>query len=184
MTEPPAYGPLPPGLPPGEPTGFAVPRQVQRAAYCLYGLGALHLASMALGFFALDSAREAALRNDPDLTESELSGVVQASIVFSLVTALIFVGVYVLSGRKMLAGRTWGRVLGTVLAGLELAFGLVGLLGGALSGARLTDAANLRTVLITMAAVALSAAFLVLAWSGPATAFFGRDGLNGPPGQS
>lgn len=174
MSQPPSYGSMPPppaGYPDGGSAPAAPPTNVQRAATCLYGLAGLQVVGLLLSIFTTDSARDAIRETDPSLTESEVSTLVTVGLVVSALVSLAFAGLFVLCARKVLAGRNWARITATVLTGLLVLLGALGLAGGALVGG-----AESITVVLTVISVALAFAFLVLAWTRPANSFFAAAG--------
>jgi hypothetical protein len=149
------------------PAAGGAPASVVRAAWSLYGLAALQIFGMATALLAPDSAREAIRQTDPELTEAEVSTLFTIGLVFTIVVAAVFAGVYLLCARKVLAGRSWARVVASVLTGLVIVLDVLSLARGAL-----TDSGDAFTPAITVVGLVLAAAVLAMAWSPTSNTYF------------
>lgn len=158
------YGSMPP---PSEHETSAVvpepPQPVRRAATILYVIVAWSLLSLVLGFATTDATKDAIRDSDPTLTESQVEAAATLGLVVGAVFAIAFGLLYVLCARKMLQGRNWGRIVPTVLIGLGLLFGVIGLAAGGSTGT---------TSIGLFISAALGIAFLVFAWSRQSNDFF------------
>lgn len=143
------------------------PRNVRRAAACMYALAGFQLLAFLAGLLTMDRAGVAIRDASPELTESEVTTAVAFGLVVTAVFAVVFAGLYLLCARKMLRGRNWARITGTVLSALVLAFGVLALTSGVALGG--TDAI---TVGLTVIQLVLAVGFLYAAWTRPANAFF------------
>lgn len=155
------YGSMPP---PSEAETRTVrpepPEEVRRASMVLYLTAAWSLIGLVISFFTIEgSLRDAT----PTATDAEISAATTAGLIFSAIFALGFAFLYYLCGRKVLEGRNWARIVPTVLIGIGLLFGLLGLGTGVVSGVALIS---------LVISVALGVAFLVFAWRRPANEFF------------
>lgn len=155
------YGSMPP---PSAGEAFAArpepPQEVQRAATLLYITAAWGLIGLVISFFTLEDAlREAT----PTATDAEISTALTGGLIFAAIFGLAFAFLYFLCGRKMLEGRNWARIVPTVLIGIGLLFGVIGL------GAGTATTTSLISIVIS---VVLGVAFLYFAWQRRSNEFF------------
>lgn len=168
MGEPPSYGSMPPQpWDPPDPAGPAPPVNVRRAAACMYALAALQVLAFLAGLVTTDRARTTIRESSPELTESEVTTALVFGLVVTAVFAAVFAGLYLLCARKLLGGRNWARITGTVLSALLLIFGVLAVTSGVALGG--TDAI---TFGLTVVQLVLAVGFLYAAWTRPANAFF------------
>lgn len=166
----PAQEPRPDGsMPPpaaGE-TAAALPEPpmaVRRAATILYISAGLAVIGLLLSLATRSSTEEAIRAATPSLTGAEVETAATLQLVVGGVVGLAFGFLYYLCGRKMLQGRSWARLVPTVLIGIGVLFSAV-----SLSAASAMTTTALISVLISLA---LGVAFLVSAWSRPSNDFF------------
>jgi hypothetical protein len=171
--QPNPYEPLPSMPPPADaelavgrsvgPTG-PLPTAVDRASKILYLLAAYGVVTSLLGLLRRDSIEDSVRDSQPDLTDAEVSSAVTVALVLGVIVGLAFAFLYFLCGRKMRDGRNWARVTPTVLLGLAVAFGLLGLANGSGGGE-----VGIGLQIVT---IALGIAFLVFSWSRESNEFF------------
>lgn len=153
--------PPPPGPPPGQPEGFPTPPPVPqgpwasdnlpphptatanqvdqppaiRLAVRLMWLGALVtvLGSLSV-FFQTDTLRDRLRDNDSTLTKSDLDAAVTAIIGFTVVVGVIVVALWLWMAYANGQGKSWARVVATVLGVLNVLFVLGGLAMGNQTG--------------------------------------------------
>ncbi|NDL57625.1 hypothetical protein [Phytoactinopolyspora mesophila] len=123
---------------PGEDSGAPLnqpvqptPKPIITAAKLMY-VGAL--LSLIGGVFAIlgrDAVREEAIRQDPDATASDIDAFVNTFTGFMVVVALFAVALWLWMASANKKGRSWARIVATILGGLNILFGLWGLTGGA-----------------------------------------------------
>ncbi|NYE95545.1 hypothetical protein FHU41_001795 [Psychromicrobium silvestre] len=131
-TKPSGNGPVLPTWLGNQPPGTAgqpgsVPLQINRAFVLILAAGAIMLVTAVTSFFAFNSPEIRAallkqLNEYPEFATAglDISSVITASMVTAAVMGVVAVGLYVLIAFKIRAGRSWARVLGTVLAVLSL----------------------------------------------------------------
>lgn len=172
MSQPPSYGSMPPpGYPSDESPPATPPTNVQRAVTCLYALAAVQVLSLVYSLTSTDSTRDAIREADTSLSDSEVSTALAFGLIVVALFGAVFVGLYVLCGRKMQSGRNWARITATVLTGLLLMLGALSLAGGAL-----VEGDDAVTTFLTLIELILAIAFLVLAWTKPANDYFAAAG--------
>jgi hypothetical protein len=166
--QPPAYPSYPqmpgyaetPSGPPGTP-----PREVDWASKILYGLAGLGIIYTLVSFMTKDEIRDIVRDENSDYSadkvDSVVNGMLSFSVVFGVVTALIYVSL----GRKILQGRRWARVVATILLVLNAL---------SLTGISRPQPGALR-VLSAIAGLAAIAA-LVFLWRQPSKDFFRAQG--------
>jgi hypothetical protein len=107
------------------------PKPILTAAKLMY-VGAL--LSLIGGVFAIlgrDAVREEAARQDPDASPSDIDAFVNTFTGFMVVIALIAVALWLWMAAANKKGRSWARIVATILGGLNILFGLWGLTAGA-----------------------------------------------------
>jgi hypothetical protein len=131
----PGYGP-----PPGAPTGYGAPPTMERPVTVRAGIGAfvgsIVLSVVAQVISALNWETAFAPRLDASLDdlsgeEADIAASLMDSFgVFALVLGLVFTAVFALFVWFAWRGHNWARITLWVLAGLGIAFGLVGVAAG------------------------------------------------------
>jgi hypothetical protein len=170
-TAPPAPAPGPwasDNLPP-HPMAYAPPPDIEqpssiRLAVRLMLVGAaLSAIGVLLTFTQTDAIREAVEESDDSLTESQIDTAVSVGVAFAVVTGLIGVGLWVWMSVANGQGKSWARVVATVLGGLNVLgtlFSLVGAGSTALS------------VALGIVGVVLAAVILVLLYRPDASRYY------------
>jgi hypothetical protein len=128
--QPPAYPPAP--APPQVPYGDQRPKptpppSILTAVKLMYAGAALAAISFVVSLMTQGSVREAALERDPDLTESQLDTIVAFGIAFAIIIGLIGVLLWVWMAETNRRGKSWARIVATVLGGLNILLTLIGL---------------------------------------------------------
>jgi len=106
--------------------------------------------SLIIGLATVGSLRSALHKSDPSLTPSQLHNLQTVVIVGSVAIGLISIGLWVWMALMNKAGKSWARIVGTVLFGLDTLFLLLGL---ARAGAAAGTLASIITWLIGLGAV-------------------------------
>jgi len=106
--------------------------------------------SLIIGLATVGSLRSALHKSDPSLTPSQLHNLQTVVIVGSVAIGLISIGLWVWMALMNKAGKSWARIVGTVLFGLDTLFLLLGL---ARAGAAAGTLASILTWLIGLGAV-------------------------------
>jgi hypothetical protein len=128
--------PPPPGSAPPPPTGGSPQQPPQRpgsldTAVRLMQLGAvLSVVSVVVSLLMLDSLKDSiaeAMRDaDPNVTQSSIDAAYTVGIVSGVVGGIIGAGLWLWMAWKNGQGRSWARIVATVLGGLGLLSTLVG----------------------------------------------------------
>jgi uncharacterized membrane protein (DUF2068 family) len=123
------YQPYPQGggMPP-EPSRPAPPRPVRTAVYLMYGgaaLSAISLIVTVLAFHTIERAIQNATTSST-LTQHQIHSVAVAVVVIAVVENLIAIGLWLLMAWANRTGQNWGRIVATVLFGLNTLFLLFG----------------------------------------------------------
>jgi len=126
----PAYPPPPPIS--YEATGAAAaqaapPSSLLTAVRLMYVGAALSAVFLILGLTQRDSLRDQIADNSPELTADELDTAVTVGTAFAVVIGLISVGLWIWMAVMNRKGRSWARIVATVLGGLNIVFTLIGL---------------------------------------------------------
>jgi hypothetical protein len=97
-----------------------------------------------------DEVEAQALADGQVINESALDAAVGLGLVFALVSGLINAGLWAWMAVMNGKGRSWARIVATVLAALGIVFGLIGLLGAGLGGATAVTAPDVVRQIITL----------------------------------
>jgi uncharacterized membrane protein (DUF2068 family) len=122
------YQPYPSGgqMPP-EPGRPAPPRPVRTAVILMYTGAALTAVSLIVTILSFH-AIETAIRNaSTTLTPSQVHSVAVATVAVGVVISAIGIGLWLLMAWANKAGRSWARIVATVLFGLNTLFLLLGI---------------------------------------------------------
>ena len=134
-----------------EPAPVEQPQSILTAVRLMYVGAALSLLGALLTFTQTDAIRDAVEDSDDSLTASEVDTLVNVAVVSSVVVGLIGVGLWVWMAVKNGQGRSWARVVASVLGGLNIVSALFAVAGGTATAVGLV--ANL--VSLVLAAVIL-----------------------------
>ncbi|HEX2363302.1 MAG TPA: hypothetical protein VHI11_14635 [Jiangellaceae bacterium] len=164
--EPQAYPP--PAMPPQVPYGEARPKptpppSILTAVKLMYAGAVLSGISFVTSLLTQESAREAALENNPSLTESELDTAVAIGITIAVVVGLIAILLWVWMAESNRRGKSWARIVATVLGALNIVFTVVGLMIGPGSGL---------VVAFSLISAALAAVILYLLYRPDSNAYY------------
>jgi hypothetical protein len=133
--EPAGYPPPPPQVPYGEARPKPTPpSSIMTAVKLMYAGAALAAIGFLTSLLTQDSVREQALERAPDLTESEVDAIVAFAIAFAVVVGLIGVLLWVWMAETNRRGKSWARVVATVLGALNVLLTLFGLFTGQYAG--------------------------------------------------
>jgi hypothetical protein len=108
-----------------------------------------------------DVLRDALDGQSLDLTASELDSLINAMIGVMVVVGLVTTGLWILMARTNRDGKSWARVLATILGAIAILIGLLGMLQVDLIG-----------LVMNLALVVLSAWILVLLYRRESTEFY------------
>jgi hypothetical protein len=129
------------------------PPAIRNAVRLMYLGAVLSLIGVVLTPLQTDAIREAVEDSDSSLTASEVDTVVSFSIGMAVFSGLVGVGLWVWMAIKNGQGRSWARVVATVLGGINIVLTLFTLAGGQATGL---------TTFVSLLGVALAAVILVL----------------------
>ena len=144
------YQPYPSAGQAPEPARPAPPPSMVMAVRLMYAGAVVSGLSLIIGLATVGSLRSALHKSDPSLTPSQLHNLQTVVIVGSVAIGLISIGLWVWMALMNKAGKSWARIVGTVLFGLDTLFLLLGL---ARAGAAAGTLASIITWLIGLGAV-------------------------------
>ena len=144
------YQPYPSAGQGPEPVRPGPPASVVMAVRLMYTGAVVSGLSLIIGLATVGSLRSALHKSDPSLTPSQLHNLQTVVIVGSVAIGLISIGLWVWMALMNKAGKSWARIVGTVLFGLDTLFLLLGL---ARAGAAAGTLASIITWLIGLGAV-------------------------------
>jgi hypothetical protein len=156
------YQPYPGGAQMPEAQRPPAPASVRNAVKVMYA-GAVASLVYAIVFIATLSATKSAIeQHSPQLTTSQVNGMQQALITSAIVGGLIGAGLWIFIARACKRGRSWARITGTVLFGIDT----VGVLGG------LTIPFAVPVKVFALVVWLLGLAAVTFLWRGSSGAFF------------
>ncbi|QGG42990.1 hypothetical protein [Aeromicrobium yanjiei] len=166
----PGLGGEQPGSPYGASPGPAdvpQPASVRTAVRLMWVGGGLSLVGLAVSLATLggttDDIRRQLREDDPNMSQSAIDAAVTIGIGSAVVGGVIGAALWAWMAWKNGQGRSWARVVATVLAGINIVFTLGGLaLGGTQTFAMVVSLINL----------ALAVVILVLLWRKDSSEFF------------
>ncbi|HEX6337308.1 MAG TPA: hypothetical protein VFZ85_10160 [Jiangellaceae bacterium] len=171
---PPYPGQAPPGYPGaqyGEPPGYAPfgqpsarpepPSSILTAVKLMYAGAVLSLLWTLLVLPQRDVLRDALDDQNIDMTAGEMDSLVNTMIGVMVVVGLITVGLWVLMARTNRDGKSWARVIATILGAIAVLVGLLGMLQVDLIG-----------LVMNLALVVLSVWILVLLYRRESTEYY------------
>lgn len=165
MSETP-YGSQPFPTGPEEPTGppapMEQPQSIRLAVIGMYVGAALSALGILSTFFTMDQVRETAEETAADVgigVDAMVAASVASATLFGLVAVGLWIWMAIMNGR----GRSWARIVATVLGGVNILFTLLSFVGGAATA--FAAAVNAVTLLLAIA-------ILVLLWLPTSSAYF------------
>lgn len=144
------YQPYPSAGQVPEPVRPGPPPSVVMAVRLMYTGAVVSAASLVVGLATVGSLRTALHKSDPSLTSAQLHDLQTVVIVGSVAIGLISIGLWVWMALMNKAGKSWARIVATVLFGLDTVFLLLGL---ARAGAAAGTLVSILTWLIGLGAV-------------------------------
>ena len=139
------------------------PSSILTAVKLMYVGAGLSLLSFLIGLLTQDSVRDQALERNPDLTESELDTIVSVGIAIAVVVGLIGILLWVWMAETNRRGKSWARIVATVLGALNIVFTIVGLATARNSGG---------VVIVSLISAALAAVILYLLYRPESSAYY------------
>jgi hypothetical protein len=121
------YQPYPSAGQAPEPARPGPPTSVVQAVRLMYAGAVVSAVSLVVGLATTGSLRTALHKSDPSLTPAQLHTAQTALVVGSVAIGLIGIGLWLWMARTNQAGKSWARVVASVLFGLDTLFLLLGL---------------------------------------------------------
>lgn len=155
-------------LPPHPMTGHA-PQPVEqpssiRTAVRLMCVGAaLSLSGAVVTLAQIDAIRDTIEDDNPSFSASEVDTAVNVTVGATVIAGLVGIGLWVWMAVKNGQGRSWARVVATVLGALSILFNLFGLASGGATAASLV---------FSLVSLALAAVILFLLYRPESTRFY------------
>ena len=146
------YQPYPSAGQAPEPARRAPPPSVVMAVRLMYAGAVVSAVSLVVGLATVGSLRTALHKSQPSLTPTQLHDLQTVVVVGSVAVGLISIGLWVWMALMNKAGKSWARIVATVLFGLDTLFLLLGL---ARAGAAASSLVSILTWLIGLGAVIL-----------------------------
>jgi hypothetical protein len=145
-----------------EPVRPEPPPSVVMAVRLMYAGAVVSALSLIVGLLTVGSLRTSLHKAQPSLTPTELHNLQTVVVVGSVFIGLISIGLWVWMALMNKAGKSWARIVATVLFGLDTLFLLLGV---ARAGAAAGTLVSILTWLIGLGAV-------IYLWRKDASAYF------------
>ena len=155
------YQPYPSAGQAPEPTRPAPPPSVVMAVRLMYAGAVVSAVSLVVGLATVGSLRTALHKSQPSLTPTQLHDLQTVVVVGSVVVGLIGIGLWLWMALVNKKGKSWARIVATVLFGLDTLFLLLGL---ARAGAAASSLVSILTWLIGLGAI-------IFLWRGQSTEY-------------
>lgn len=97
----------------------SAPQSVIRAARVMYVGAAASVIGIVIDLLQRHSIRNAIVKHNPSLTASKVTTTYHAELVILVVAGLIAAGLWIWMARANLAGKSWARIVSTVLFAIE-----------------------------------------------------------------
>jgi len=152
----PQYQPQPSAVAP-----VARPSSVTRAVQLMYVGAALSLIGIVVAWATKSQLRDQVAKASPSLTPDQVDTALTVSLVIATVVGLVAVGLWLWMAAANGAGKSWARVLSTVLGGLSVVSTLV----------TLRSATGI-TIALQLVSLVLAVAILVLLWRPASSEYF------------
>jgi len=146
------YQPYPSAGQAPEPARREPPPSVVMAVRLMYAGAVVSAVSLVVGLATVGSLRSALHKSQPTLTPTQLHDLQTIVVVGSVVIGLISIGLWVWMALMNKAGKSWARIVATVLFGLDTLFLLLGV---ARAGAAASSLVSILIWLIGLGAVIL-----------------------------
>ncbi len=129
----PSAGQAPEPVRPGPPPSVVMAVRLMYAGAVVSGL------SLIVGLATVGSLRSSLHKSDPSLTTSQLHNLQTVVVVGSVFIGVISIGLWVWMALMSKAGRSWARIVSTVLFGLDTLFLLLGVARAGAAGGTLVS---------------------------------------------
>ncbi len=144
------YQPYPSSGQAPEPVRPEPPASVVMAVRLMYAGAVVSALSLIVGLVTVGSLRDSLHKAQPSLTATQLHNLQTVVIVGSIFIGLISIGLWIWMALMNKAGKSWARIIATVLFGLDTLFLLLGV---ARAGAAAGTLVSIVTWLIGLGAV-------------------------------
>lgn len=122
-----------------EPVRPGPPPSVVMAVRLMYAGAVVSALSLIVGLATVGSLRSSLHKSDPSLTTSQLHNLQTVVVVGSVFIGVISIGLWVWMALMSKAGRSWARIVSTVLFGLDTLFLLLGVARAGAAGGTLVS---------------------------------------------
>ena len=146
------YQPYPSAGQGPEPVRQGPPPSVVMAVRMMYAGAVVSAVSLIVGLATVGSLRSALHKSDPTLTSAQLHNLQTVVVAGSVAVGLISIGLWVWMALMNKAGKSWARIVATVLFGLDTLFLLLGVVR---AGAAASSLVSILIWLIGLGAVIL-----------------------------
>jgi hypothetical protein len=137
------------------------PTTVARAVQLMYVGAALSLVGVVIAWATKSQLHDQLAEASPSLSASDVDTAVTVALGFGTVVGLVAVGLWLWMADANGAGKSWARIVATVLGGLSVIFTLLGL----------TNATG-TTIALQLVSLVLAVTILVLLWLPASSAYF------------
>ena len=157
--------PPPPGMPPAAPS--SLPRSVHTAVQLMYVGAVLSLLSLVVSLSTLGSLksqiRDRLAKDGQQVSDTVLNAGIRFAVAFIIIDGIIAIALWLWMARKNAQGRSWARVVSTVLGCINVIATIYAITSG-----------NTTTIasIITVVNLVLAIAILVLLWRKESSQFY------------
>jgi hypothetical protein len=144
------YQPYPSSGQAPEPTRSEPPASVVMAVRLMYAGAVVSALSLVVGLVTVGSLRDSLHKSDPSLTPTQLHNLQTVVVIGSVFIGLISIGLWIWMALMNKAGKSWARIVASVLFGLDTLFLLLGV---ARAGAAAGTLVSILTWLIGLGAI-------------------------------
>lgn len=149
------------------PVDMPKPKSIDLAVKLMYVGAALSLLGI-LASFLMKGAIEDQVRDAGTVASEDIDTAVNGALIMGVVAGLIGIGLWVLMAVTNGAGKSWARIVATVLGALNILFTLIGF----------TQPSPMATKLVNLVSVVLAAAILFFLWKPESTAYYNAKSGN------
>ena len=163
--EPAGYPPpVPPQIPYGEaPPKLSPPSSVLTAVKLMYAGAALSALGLLISLLSLDSTRERVAETNPDFTDAQIDAAVAFGVALAVFIGVIGILLWVWMAETNRRGKSWARIVATVLGLINILLTLIGLTTGQSTGL---------VVVFNLISAALAAVILYLLYRPDSSAYY------------
>ncbi|MEJ7634895.1 hypothetical protein [Aeromicrobium sp.] len=171
QTTGPAGYPVHPGTPQDQPGRSAAlvdqPPSIRLAVRLMWAGAALSLIGLIVTFATLgtlkDQLRDSLEKSDANYSQADFDAIYTATLAFAVVLSLVTTGIWLWMAWKNGQGRSWARIVATVLGGLSVVSTIYAVAAGTSTGA---------SIVVSVVSLLLSIAILVLLWRKESSNFY------------